>query len=140
MHDDVTPYYNKWTEELYFSTNKDEKVFNVYKSSGKINKWKESVKEESLSSSEDDLYVYFVKNNKGYFSSNRGDTSCCMNNYSFTLTLPKQIKIDNAIKLDFLPFNLYFHNDEPDPRTTEKQLKRHMNKLILHIFRKKMYI
>ena len=92
FNDDVTPYYNKWTEELYFSSNKDEKVFNVYKSSGKINKWKESVKEESLSSSEDDLYVYFVKKNKGYFSSNRGDTSCCMNNYSFTLTSPKQIK------------------------------------------------
>ena len=63
-----------------------------------------------------------------------------MNNYSFTLTSPKQIKIDDPIKLDFLPLNLYFHNDEPDPRTTKKQPKRHMNKLILHIFRKKMYI
>ena len=134
--DDVTPYYNKWTDELYFSSNKDEKVFNVYKSSGKINKWKESVKEESLSSSEDDLYVYFVKNNKGYFSSNRGDTSCCMNNYSFTLTLPKQIKIDNAIKLDFLPLNLYFHNDEPDPRTTKKVTKKTYEQTYITYFQK----
>ena len=137
--DDVTPYYNKWTKEIYFSTNKDEQVFNIYKSSGKINKWNESEKEENLNSKEDDLYVYFVKKNKGYFSSNRGDTSCCMNNYSFTFTSPKQI--DDPIKLDFLPLNLYFHNDEPDPRTTKKTTKKTYEQTYITYFQKEdLYI
>ena len=134
--DEVTPYYNKWTEEIYFSTNKEKKVFNIYKSSGKINKWKESVKEENLSSKEDDLYVYFVKKDKGYFSSNRGDTSCCMNNYSFTYISQPPTKIDDLKKLDFLPLNLYFHNDEPDPRTTKKTTKKTYEQTYITYFQK----
>ena len=134
--DEVTPYYNKWTEEIYFSTNKEKKVFNIYKSSGKINKWKESVKEENLSSKEDDLYVYFVKKDKGYFSSNRGDTSCCMNNYSFTYISQPPTKIDDLKKLDFLPLNLYFHNDEPDPRATKKTTKKTYEQTYITYFQK----
>ena len=59
-----------------------------------------------------------------------------MNNYSFTLTSPKQIKIDIATKLDFLPLNLYFHNDEPDPRTTEKTTKKTYEQTYITYFQK----
>ena len=59
-----------------------------------------------------------------------------MNNYSFTLTSPKQIKIDHPIKLDFLPLNLYFHNDEPDPRTTKKVTKKTYEQTYITYFQK----
>jgi len=134
--DDVTPYYNIWTEEIYFSTNKEDKVFNIHKSSGIINKWEEPTKEKNLNSKADDLYVYFVNKNKGYFSSNRGDTSCCMNNYSFSFKLPKETAVDIPSPLNFLPLNLYFHNDEPDPGTIKKTTKKTYEQTYITYFQK----
>lgn len=134
--DEITPYYNIWTEKIYFSTNKEDKVFNIYKSLGKINKWEEPIEEKNLNSKADDLYVYFVKKNKGYFSSNRGDTSCCMNNYSFSFKSPKETTVDTHSQLNFLPLNLYFHNDEPEPGTIKKTTKKTYEQTYITYFKK----
>ena len=135
-YNEITPFYNIWTRELFFSSDKDEEEhgIDIYKSSGSLNLWNMPEKVEELNSKEDDLYLSFYDEYSGYFSSNRSPSlyedikNCCNDVFSFKY--PKKdniiITFNDTIK-KHLPIKLYFHNDEPDTRTlktsTEKTYK-----------------
>ena len=135
-YDEVTPFYNIWTEELFFSRgNSIQKIdFDIYKAQGKLNLWKEATTVDYLNSNNDDLYLSFYNQNKGYFASNRdpaitgSTTSCCNDIFSFEYKRKdNQSKILKDTIQKYLPLTLYFHNDEPDPKslrnTTNKTYK-----------------
>ena len=113
--DEITPFYNNWTRELFFSTNRDPKQgFDIYKSSGSINIWAKPVEIDKINTVKDEMYITFSSEKEGSFSSDRNDTVCsCTDIYSFVLIPDDTIKkVDFGVKL---PLNLYFHNDCPDP-------------------------
>ena len=112
-HNEITPYYNINNKTLYFSSDRKikERGFDIYFTEGKLNSWKESKVAEEFNTEQDEMYITFFNSKQGYFSSNRGDTTCCNNIYSFEY---KEKKID-TIEENILkePIYLYFHNDEP---------------------------
>jgi len=136
-YNEITPFYNIWNKELFFSSNRDEKNsgVDIYKSKGSLNLWNTCEKVEELNSKEDDLYISFYDKYSGYFSSNRIDClydgqkqeNCCNDIFSFTYAKKDSIPIFNDTIKKHLPIKLYFHNDEPDPKTlktsTEKTYK-----------------
>ena len=127
-HNEITPFYNIWTGELFYSSDRKvkENGIDIYKASGSLNLWNKTEKVEELNSKEDDLYLSFYDEYSGYFSSNRSpslfenEQNCCNDIFSFQY--PKKdtviLTFNDTIK-KHLPIKLYFHNDEPDPRTTK---------------------
>ena len=132
-YNEITPFYNVWSGELFFSSDREEKEngIDIYKSSGSLNLWNMPKKVEELNSKEDDLYLSFYDEYSGYFSSNRSpsiyenEENCCNDVFSFKY--PKKdsliLTFIDTIK-KHLPIKLYFHNDEPDPRTLEISTKK----------------
>ena len=114
--DEITPFYNNESGTLYFSSNKKggSGGFDIYTSEGKLNLWTNLKNMTEINSKYDEMYLTFFTQNKGYFSSNRGDTSCCNNIYSFEYSAKVKDTIQNNEFAKHLPLNLYFHNDEPD--------------------------
>jgi len=133
--DEITPYYCKPCQELFFSSTwwKGLGGFDIFKSEYKNDEFNEA---KNLGSPINSNYndIYFTINSKktqAFISSNRKGSyfedkeSCCNDIYSFKIPQinepPK--KIDSAkvfvtqMKL-LVPLTLYFHNDEPDKRTT----------------------
>jgi len=112
---------------MYFSSNRDGSFggFDIYKSEGQLNIWGEPTNVKELNSPQDDLYLTFYNEKRGYFSSNREgakfqNTEYCCNDI-FSFEHPSKEKIDTLTSKisveNFLPLSLYFHNDEPDPNT-----------------------
>jgi hypothetical protein len=132
-YNEITPFYNVWNGELFFSSDRDEKEngIDIYKSSGNLNLWNTPEKVEKLNSKNDDLYLSFYDEYSGYFSSNRSpsiyesEENCCNDVFSFKYPKKDSIIITfiDTIK-KHLPIKLYFHNDEPDPRTLETSTKK----------------
>lgn len=132
-YNEITPFYNVWSGELFFSSDRDEEEnrIDIYKSSGSLNLWNNPKKVEELNSKEDDLYLSFYDEYSGYFSSNRipsiyeSEENCCNDVFSFKY--PKKdsviITFNDTIK-KHLPIKLYFHNDEPDPRTSKTSTEK----------------
>ena len=139
--DEITPFYNSYDGELYFSSNRNNSYggFDIYKSDGKLNIWKKSINVVQLNSKKDEMYLNFYKKNTGFFSSNRSgakyveDDFCCSDIFTFDFNNNDYSSdtIDSTDILDhfhyttnFTPLELYFDNDEPDcctmDTTTEK--------------------
>lgn len=59
-----------------------------------------------------------------------------MSNYSFSFKLPKETTVDIHSQLNFLPLNLYFHNDEPDPGTIRKTTNKTYEQTYITYFQK----
>ena len=114
--DEITPFYNNESGTLYFSSNKKggSGGFDIYTSEGKLNLWTNLKNVTELNSKYDEMYLTFFTQKKGYLASNRGDTSCCNNIYSFEYSAKAKDTIQNNEFVKHLPLSLYFHNDEPD--------------------------
>jgi len=114
--DEITPFYNNESGTLYFSSNKKggSGGFDIYTSEGKLNLWTNLKNVTELNSKYDEMYLTFFAQKKGYLASNRGDTSCCNNIYSFQYSSKAKDTIQNNAFVKHLPLSLYFHNDEPD--------------------------
>ena len=123
-YNEITPFFNIWTGELFFSSDRNEKEsgIDIYKSIGNLNFWNKVVRVDELCSDKDDLYLSFYDKYSGYFSSNRSpsiyldEENCCNDIFSFQYPTPKEkttIYLDTIKK--HLPISLYFHNDEPNP-------------------------
>ena len=134
--DEITPFYNKYNKTMYFSSNKKEGKggFDIYKSEGSLNLWKEAENLKELNTNKDEMYLTFYDESTGYFSSNREGAKfenteyCCNDIFSFKYLSDSSGVIDFQPKIyDYLPLELYFHNDEPDCCTmktiTEKTYK-----------------
>jgi hypothetical protein len=145
IEDDITPFYVNEINTLYFSStwHKGLGNFDIFKSEYK-NKLFAEVQNVGypINSSYNDIYYSInSKKDKAFISSNRlgsyfeDKPSCCNDIYSFTipsLALPvKPIdtteQIVNQMKV-LCPLTLYFHNDEPEPKTkvivTKKNYKK----------------
>lgn len=148
--DEITPWYVKENNTLYFSSNWHKGLgnFDIFKSEYKHNEFSE-VKNLGfpINSSYNDIY-YSVnsKKDRAYISSNRigsyfeNKPNCCNDIYSFAITplldtthvMPvKQIDstelIISQMKL-LVPLTLYFHNDEPEPKTKDTVTKKNYRK------------
>ncbi len=113
--DEITPFYNPYEKSLYFSSNrkKGKGGFDIYKSVGSTNLWKGVESVPFLSSQYDDMYLTFFTPKKGYFSSNRRDTACCNDIYTFEYQNNHLDKIKKKRFKKYLPLSLFFDNDDP---------------------------
>jgi len=124
-NDEITPFYNLWKNEIYFSSNKNkERGFDIYKSKGKLNLWESSTPITELNTEHNELYLNFFKENEGFLASNREGINECNDIFSFTYKSPNKPHHHTLNAIKYLPLCLYFHNDEPDcctmKTTTEK--------------------
>lgn len=133
--DEVTPHYCDDEQTLYFSSDKHFGFggFDIFRSEGWLQRW--TTPENLLTpvnSPANDLYPFVSESGeRGYFTSNRktdntsGNKTCCNDLYRWDKQLPEvatiqQVKEKEAFNPAFdLPIALYFHNDEPNPNTTD---------------------
>lgn len=145
---EITPFYDWKTQILYFSSDWHEGFggFDIFKSKGILNTWeKPSNVGYPLNSSANDMYFTINEmDSTGFLTSNRigsyfsTDETCCNDIYEYkwlgkvetiqrdTFRVQDIEVITKSIN-DILPITLYFHNDEPNPRswetTTDKDYK-----------------
>lgn len=145
IEDEITPWFVKENQTLFFSStwHKGLGNFDIFSSVYKNNEFSEIQNVGyPINSSYNDIY-YSINSNKkrAYISSNRigsyfeDKPNCCNDIYSFPITPltepPKPIDttefIINQMKV-LVPLTLYFHNDEPEPKTkvivTKKNYKK----------------
>jgi hypothetical protein len=146
--DEVTPFYNKNDGMMYFSSNRENGAggFDIYKAQGSLNLWLNPINIVDLNTNYDDLYVTFYDENNGYFSSNRKGAKfestnyCCNDIFSFKYVQNdlEEIKFSSTIH-DYLPLNLYFHNDEPDSRTMNIKTNKTYKEAYISYFMMRSY-
>lgn len=146
---EITPFYHNETKTLYFSSDWHAGLggYDIFKAEGALSAWQEPVNlGYPINSPANDIYFTVNEVDKdGYFTSNRKspyaltDATCCNDIflYEWQESIPKT-QIDTLWVADsvdipsylnkILPINLYFHNDEPDPKTmattTDKNYKQ----------------
>ena len=134
--DEITPFFNSFEEVLYFSSNRENGVgeFDIYTANGKLNLWDKPINAIQLNTKQDEMYLSFYSQTKGYFSSNRkgalytSNEFCCNDIFSFEFEEPVIEEPESILRIaQYLPLKLYFHNDEPDcctmSVTTDKTYK-----------------
>ena len=143
---EVTPFYDKNMGRLYFSSDGTHLTiggYDIFVSHGSLSQWSEPVNVGvPINSEANDIYFIVNQHNKdGFFASNRPKSpdddadTCCTDLYSFHYlyekdTMPQEDTVvadtisvtEKAVLL--LPITLYFHNDEPDPKTTATTTKQ----------------
>lgn len=135
---DMTPYYRMNTGELYFSSNwhyglGGYDLFASYEVQGDFS-FPENLKKPFNSPANDLYYSFNAHTAKGTITSNRGGSmaatagSCCNDLWLFTEA--KEAMKDSLPEIDslealnkYLPVRLYFHNDQPNPRTRAETTK-----------------
>jgi hypothetical protein len=139
--DEITPWFITERNQLFFSSTYHKGLggFDIFKSIYKDSLFLEPENAGyPINSSYNDIYYSVNKaKNKAYLSSNRVGSffehklNCCNDIYRFDiepLTLPpKAVDTlqENKQQLKLLvPLTLYFHNDEPDPKTKNIETKR----------------
>lgn len=145
VEDEITPWFVKENNTLYFSStwHKGLGNFDIFKST--YNKTEFSDAENigyPINSSYNDIYYSInSKKDRAYISSNRlgsyfeDKPNCCNDIYSFPiipLTEPPKPVDTTALLINqmkvLVPLTLYFHNDEPEPKTkvivTRKNYKK----------------
>lgn len=139
--DEITPWFIAERNQLFFSSTYHKGLggFDIFKSQFKDSLFLEPENVGyPINSSYNDIYYSVNKSkNRAYLSSNRIGSffehklNCCNDIYRFDiepLTLPpKAIDTlqENKQQLKLLvPLTLYFHNDEPDPKTKNIETKR----------------
>lgn len=145
IEDEITPWYVKEIKTLYFSSTWHLGLgnFDIFKTEYKNNEFTQvqNVGYPVNSSYNDIYYSVNSKKDRAYISSNRigsyfeDKPNCCNDIYSFPITPlnepPKPIDstalLMNQMKV-LVPLTLYFHNDEPEPKTkvivTKKNYKK----------------
>ncbi len=131
---DITPFYHSDGNALYFSSTWHNGLggFDVFMAKGKPGNFSEpeNMKQPVNTSTNDFYFTIYPGQNKGFLTSNRkgsyttkGETCC---NDIYVLQFPEEeTPVDSIIYLslkdlnEHLPVTLYFHNDEPNPRTTK---------------------
>ena len=133
---EITPFYDNTTGRLYFSSDWHLGFggYDVFYSEGARDSWQEPVNLGStLNSPANDLYFSVNSDSRsGYLTSNRrgsffvSDNTCCNDIYSWKTTkkTPRRRKAEEPAPVamkgavhTLLPIKLYFHNDEPDPKS-----------------------
>jgi len=131
--DEVTPHYDTRSKTLYFSSrwHKSFGGFDIFKASGELSKLAAPENMgQPINTSWNDLYFSIDKRGNGFLTSNRlgsiflkGPT-CCNDIWSVKVQTEEEITDEIVIETlddlnNYLPVTLYFHNDCPNPRTTD---------------------
>lgn len=145
VEDDITPWFVRENNTLYFSStwHKGLGNFDIFQSPYKDNAFGEPQNSGyPINSSNNDIYYSISsKKDRAYISSNRigsyfeDKPNCCNDIYTFTITpLTEPVKpvdttelIINQMKV-LVPLTLYFHNDEPEPKTKVITTKKNYKK------------
>lgn len=159
---EITPFYDAQRGRLYFSTDCPEVSiggYDVFYADGALSKWTAPANiGVPINSAANDIYYTVNRHNgDGYFTSNRpkrpeddADT-CCTDLYTYhwrydELPPPAEdtVEADTVTVTEratmLLPITLYFHNDEPDPHTTNTTTTRnYRNTLADYIALKETY-
>lgn len=143
---EATPFYDKASRRLYFSCDAPGKTiggYDIFYAEGQLSQWSAPTNlGVPFNSIANDIYFTINQHdNDGYFASNRpknpeddADT-CCTDLYRYhwlydadTVQEADTVVADTlAIEAQatlLLPVTLFFHNDEPDPRTTATTTKQ----------------
>ncbi|GAB4254761.1 MAG: hypothetical protein Kow0079_11230 [Vicingaceae bacterium] len=126
IDDEVTPFYNSSDSTLYFSSKWHYGFggFDIFKSKGLPEKL-EKPKNVGvpINSAANDFYFSFfdkvamLSSNRAGSYTKKGET-CCNDIYAFDITyVPVYTSLEELNR--YLPVTLYFHNDEPNPRTRD---------------------
>lgn len=131
LEDEISPFYDTIRQELYFSSSWWEGFggMDIFKAKPVNEQFKDP---ENLglpinSTKNDTYFIVDQVNNNFYFSSNREGVSfaknptCCNDIFTAELPIIKPPTPDETLT-DLnkrLPVTLYFHNDEPNPRTKD---------------------
>lgn len=145
IEDDITPWFVKENQTLYFSStwHKGLGNFDIFKSKYENKNFGEAENiGYPINSSYNDIYYSInSKKDKAYISSNRlgsyfeDKPNCCNDIYSMRITplteppppVDTTALIINQMKL-LVPLTLYFHNDEPEPKTKVIETKKNYKK------------
>ncbi len=132
---EVTPFYDANSGVLYFSSDEWPGIggYDIFSSKGGLCSW--TVPENMgmpINSEENDIYFSVNQDTKsGFFSSNRPldashlEDTCCNDIFRWESLLKEKDTVENKDNQDsvllviknFFPLNLYFDNDQPDPKT-----------------------
>ena len=130
---EVTPFYDTDSSVLYFSSDEWPGIggYDIFSSKGGLCSWTKPVNMGvPLNSEENDIYFSVNQDHiSGFFSSNRPaddshlEDTCCNDIFRWESLLKakdtlavRQDTVPMVIKALF-PLNLYFDNDQPDPKT-----------------------
>ena len=140
---EITPFYDSETKTLYFSSNHHLGIggYDIFQSKGAMSQWEPPANMGVPINSEQHEYYFTVNgfDRGGYFSSNRvqpnaqPEDSCCYDIYSYQWLHTKEAKPETVTPADtvieeenlpekityLLPLTLYFHNDEPNPKSQD---------------------
>ncbi|MBQ9639056.1 MAG: PD40 domain-containing protein [Bacteroidales bacterium] len=134
--DEITPFYSQRERKLFFSSDWHYGFggFDIFESEGQRDSWSQPHNlGTSINTPANDIFFSVMPGNKdeGYLVSNRKgsffvhDNTCCNDIYHWQraprdttpATTPKQCDCQKKAIKDILPISLYFHNDEPDPKS-----------------------
>jgi hypothetical protein len=132
---EVTPFYRKTEDQLYFASDWHYGMggFDLFVSSRSGEKfgYPENLKPPFNTPANDLYYSFEPRINKGSLTSNREgrkgkESRCCNDLWLFSEaeiremdTLPEIANLEDLNK--YLPVRLYFHNDEPNPKTRQEK-------------------
>ncbi len=135
---EITPFYDNNSQRLYFSSDWHLGFggYDVFVSEGLRDSWQEPTNlGKTLNTPANDLYFTVNSDmpNSGYLTSNRrgsffiSENTCCNDIYSWKTAKsekPRRRKVEDPVVVQqksavhhILPIKLYFHNDEPDPKS-----------------------
>ncbi len=128
IEDEITPFYHPKDTALYFSSNWHYGLggFDIFKSHSKLTNFE---KPENvgypINTSTNDFY-YNIRNHTALITSNRNGSypkkgeTCCNDIWVYEIPdTTKQIYTTLEELNRYLPVRLYFHNDHPNPRSTD---------------------
>jgi len=131
MDDDISPFYDTLNQQLYFSSSWHEGFGgqDIFVAKNEEMRFLKAVNLGlPINSSQNDTYfVIDQKHDRYYYSSNRvgvnyaKNPTCCNDIfYAYLPQLEPPTRFESLTDLNKkLPVTLYFHNDEPDPRTRD---------------------
>ena len=134
VDNEISPYYDAEKEQLYFSSEWYANFggFDIFKANGNPDYFNEPENMGMPINSSYNDYYFNINNeyNRAYLSTNREGVltdktgNCCNDFYSYPVhkqEVPEIVDV-KKIKTDMrqlIPITLYFHNDEPNPRTRD---------------------
>jgi len=136
---EITPFYSPIQKALFFSSDWHDGfgAYDIFKSYGQLNEWSkvQNLLAPINSSCNDFNYAIIENDTNAYLASNRPGAyflkgeSCCYDIFSVEYFQQKNTPIEYTDSLiedsitksikDLLPLTLYFHNDEPNPKTLQ---------------------
>ncbi|MBI5540470.1 MAG: hypothetical protein HY951_10460 [Bacteroidia bacterium] len=135
IDDECTPFYDDKTQTLFFASEWFDNLggTDIFSVQGNLvqMKYPQNIGFPLNSSSYDVFYNISSDRSNAYFSSNRtldkaaSTAGCCNDLFQITLPKPKidsvpDVKLETKLmqkSVELIPISLFFHNDEPNPKT-----------------------